>query len=346
MSENKGYITIISLFVMAILMFMGIFLLYLSYLERTIVDSAIQADQCFYSGEGKIYLCLNDERYYKEEILPRIKHYLIFGREGDFPKGNRIKIAEEDLLIQNDNPYVTMEISQKDDKLRGCLNTNSIYINSKKNIEGYFNILNSFYEMGFPILREDLFEEEEKEEFNAFLSETIREFDHLVVDNKTVINSIGNERIDVVFSEDGQKVSVELYRPKERFPHERFVLNSEELFLVVKREKGIQPFVSILNDFSDKDKKVKGILYVQGNLIINDQINIEGILMIDGGEIVCNSLGKPSVSGITFLNEYKGRIDDLSERIEFSFDKRLIRKFGIYIDNYINPKLIAIKEKR
>lgn len=77
MSENKGYITIISLFVMAILMFMGIFLLYLSYLERMIVNSAIQADQCFYSGEGKIYLCLNDERYYKEEILPRIKHYLI-----------------------------------------------------------------------------------------------------------------------------------------------------------------------------------------------------------------------------------------------------------------------------
>lgn len=144
MLNNQGYISIISLLVMSIILISAIFLIYTSKLEYIILNSSKNSIQASYLAESKIYMVLNKEEYYYEQLLPRIQRFLKYGRltpTYDY----RIRIGNSDLIEGDNN--VNIDISFSDDIRFMELKTYSIFNGIKRFARAKITLLNEFFDM-------------------------------------------------------------------------------------------------------------------------------------------------------------------------------------------------------
>ena len=73
-------------------------------------------------------------------------------------------------------------------------------------------------------------------------------------------------------------------------------------------------------------------------------IKFNGIIIINGGNIIVNSGAKPSIDGLIILNDYSGDEALLEKSIDIKYNEEIVKKYGIYLKNFIKPKLESIKE--
>ncbi len=338
MPNNQGFIYIISLLVMTIILISAVFLTYTWNLEYSILNSGKNAIQASYLAESKIYLALNKEEYY-HQLLSRINRYLKHGTlisKDDY----HLWIYDEDLIEGDSNKNI--DISFSDDRRFMELKTHSTYNGIKKQAIARISLLNKFFDMGIPIVSKENIDINKLKDYDDYLDYLSREITIQGIDEKLIgIDAIDYEAIKIIKGAD-EKFNIEFFRNNLDNPIKNQVLNDNKVFLIAKNRNPNPFIVSILSEDGLEKAVLNGILYIEGNLEIHSDIEFKGILIINDGKLHIDPSIKAKLEGIILIKDYDERIQD-SGTIEISFNSKEIRKYGVYLPKFIDPKIEVIK---
>lgn len=342
MSNNQGFISIISLLAMAIILISALFLIYTSNLEYLILNSSKNSIQASYLAESKIYMILNKEEYYYAQLLPRIERYLIYEKLGN-SSDYKIYVNNEDLIEKDKNNKIDISFLLEDGNRRFMeLETYSTYNGIKKNVAAKMTLINEFFDMGLPILSIDNIDEERIKDYESYfkyLKETIT----LPEIKKDIIGfeAVDYDDIKIIKDIDG-KMNIKFFRNNIEKPIKEQLLSSNKIILIAKKINSNPTRLSIFTE-KDLDKIVlNGAIYVEGDIFIHDNIEFKGVLILNDGRLFIDSSSEAKIEGIILMKDYPKIIEN-KENISINFNREEIRKYGVYLPKFIDPKIRSIK---
>lgn len=350
--NNKGYISEIALLVIILLFIMIESLSTDSYLESQVLNASINSEKAYYSVEDTINLVLNDENCcsdLKSKIFDFLKSKKYNSTKDDIKYGKIYYVGD----INVDKNYINDSIKklkvylyQEDEIFKGIVTAMGTYQGDiKKSAEGVYTIINSIYIGGNPIVSSN---DIDKNSLNS-ITELVNDFSFFGVDGKqNLIDTSDYDNVEIGFSDfNTNGFNVSCYRYGNDYPVRKSQMCGEEIFFIKKSNNHeINSNVCIKSNNSDANTQnvLTGILYVEGNLEICSNIKFNGIIIINGGNIIVNSDVKPSIDGLIILNDYSGDETLLMKNIDIKYNEETVKKYGIYLNNFIQPKLESIKE--
>ena len=340
LNNKKGFISIMALLIMGIILISSSFLVYTSKMEYLIINSNKNNLQSYYLSEGKIYKLLYQNEYYYNEILPRIKTYLKYGYLGEY-YSNRIRMDENDLIKGDTHKIVYTSFLEEDNRKIMTFKTNSIVNGSTKEIFAKVNIIKDFYELGIPLLYSNVFDKERRQEYIEYINYIQKEIGINQLDN----DIMGIESLDydnIIISEDlsGRKY-FEFYRNLIEYPVKHEYLNKDKFFLLIKGPTNL-----LIESKGNNDKLIlNGVIYTEGNIEINSNLDLRGILILNQGDIYISSDSKFKLEGIILSRAYPFKNLDHEEVIEINYNDNHIKINGIYLPGYIEPKIKVLRCK-
>lgn len=338
MKNRRGYILVFSLIIGSIIMFLAIYLLYSSTLDNQIINTCIKNIQASYNAEDKINLCFGYKKYFDDDLIPRLKHYIKYKRFSNHINKNKIVLDKKDLETWDSLNILDLEIFRENGILKGSIKANSCYQNVNKTAIAVFNVINPIYNVSSPIISSSKIDDSEF--FNDFSDLTLSDFE-----NKAEIIEVKNYDMVNLYVTDKStnKVKIEFYRYGQDKPSQIKYLTKNEMFLVIKNDDVNNCSLSIFQEGNELDKMLMGIIYVQGDLNFYDNINFNGIIGVDGGKLNVYSEAKPKINGLLILNECKEE-DSIEEKITLTKDRFFLEYYGIFLPNFIKPEIYVIKQ--
>lgn len=342
MLNNQGFVSIIALLVMSIILISSISLITSSKLEYIILNSNNKSIQANYFAEGKINMALCDEKYYYSQTEPRIRNMLRYGRIGtnyDY----KIRIDNEDLIEGDSNKNI--DISFSDDKRIMELKTFSSYDKIKKEVVAKVRMVNEFFDMDIPIVSENSIEASNAEEYNDFLDSFKDTIEIPSLDSSIIgIKGIDYENIKINNRMD-KKIELEFFRNNLEMPVRKEVLIKDRIFLLTKNNenRNINP-VEVLISSEDVQNTIvlNGIIYIEGNLNICSNFDFKGIIIINGGQLILDPSIEAKIEGILLMRNHETDIENM-DRLDISYNFKEIRVNGIYLPNFIEPRIEVMK---
>ena len=171
MHDNKGYILPLSLIICSIIIINGIYLQFSANLNNQIINTNINKTKSFYNAEDKINIYFNKSKYVEEDLIPRLKHYMICNTLEDYPTGNTVVLDEKDLEPDDNENSMTLNMFKEKGVLKGSIESKSCYNGIVKVVQGIFNVINPMYNVDSAILSSTNVDNEYKEEFNKIFEE-------------------------------------------------------------------------------------------------------------------------------------------------------------------------------
>lgn len=337
--NNNGFITIMASLIIVVIMISTIYLMYTYNLEYKIANSSINSIQSNYSAESKIYLTLNKEEYYNNQLIPRVERYIKYGRITPI-YDYKVCLDYLDLIEGDSNNIVNIRFFEKGETKILELSTNSPYNGITKTTTADISILNNLYEMGVPIVSTNNLSKERIDEFNNYmyyLQEEIKV--PLLEEDIFEISLLDYEELKIIKNKDG-RMNIEFFRNNIENPIKKEVLTTEGIFLLAKKDSNI-PTISISTENSSDKVKLEGVIYVEGDMNIYNDFNFNGILIIDG-KIIIHSAAEVNIEGIVFLD---GLVEEFQQKgnfkVNYNFDK--IREYGNYLPKFIDLRIQTIK---
>lgn len=342
MLKNQGFISVISLLIMSIILIFALSLSYISKLEYLILNSSKDNIQAYYAAEGKIYMVLNKEKHYYDQLLSRIERYIKLGRSGD-PYDYKIIIDDEDLIEGDRIDNVKVRFFMENSKRILELEAPSSYNGITKKLVAKIIILNDFFEMGIPIVSEDSIGDDKVEEYSNYMDNIQREIKIPDHDKNIIgIDASDYDSIKIIKGLDG-KINIRFFRNNIENPIKKQILEDGHIFLVAKNQK-IEPItVSILSENNLDNVALEGVLYIEGNLEIHSNSEINGILIINRGSIITKPSTESTIEGIVLLKDYIGEEIEDNDGIQINYNEKVMKRLGIYLPGFIEPKIQVIK---
>ena len=339
MVNDKGYITIIALFIMTIIFISALFLIYTSSMEYLIVNSSHKNIQAFYLAEGKIHTVLKKEEYYYEQLMPRMETYIKYGRLGkSFNK--KITIDNKDLFEDDNNNIVNIDFAEENHRRVIEMKTHSTYSGITQKVIAKMTMINDIFEWRIPIVSSEYILQDRVREFQDYMSYLKEEIRLPNLPSGIMeVETINYEHIRIV-KDSSQKTIIEFFRNNMVEPVKKEVLKDEDIFMLLKNNY-VTPTLSIESDKSSDKMVLNGVLYIEGDLIIHSDFEFHGILILDNGQIYIDPSSRVNIEGIILLNNYNGI--PLEEMIQIDYNFDIIRKYGIYLPKFIDPKIQVIK---
>ena len=339
MVNDKGYITIIALFIMTIIFISALFLIYTSSMEYLIVNSSHKNIQAFYLAEGKIHTVLKKEEYYYEQLMPRMETYIKYGRLGkSFNK--KITIDNKDLFEDDNNNIVNIDFAEENHRRVIEMKTHSTYSGITQKVIAKMTMINDIFEWRIPIVSSEYILQDRVREFQDYMSYLKEEIRLPNLPSGIMeVETINYEHIRIV-KDSSQKTIIEFFRNNMVEPVKKEVLKDEDIFMLLKNNY-VTPTLSIESDKSSDKMVLNGVLYIEGDLIIHSDLEFHGILILDNSEIYIDPSSRVNIEGIILLNNYNGI--PLEEMIQIDYNFDIIRKYGIYLPKFIDPKIQVIK---
>lgn len=337
MQDNKGYILPLSLIICSIIIINGVYLQLSANLNNQIINTNINKTKSFYNAEDKINIYFNKSKYIEDDLIPRLKHYMIYKRFTNYPTGNTIVLDENDLDPSDNENSMTLTMFKENEELKGSIESKSCYASVVKEVQGIFDVINPMYNVDSAILSSTNVDNEYKEEFNKIFKEfSLNDCgrDVINIDNYDVVKIILTGKIT-------NKILIEFYRYDQDEPSKIMHLTKDELFLDARGNNKSKCQVYIEGP---SKTKLNGIIFVKGDLTFNSNIIYNGIIVIDGGSLNVCSQEKPSINGLLITNS--NEVDSIKDKVIINRDTTSINSYGIYLPNYIKPELYLIKEKR
>lgn len=340
MNNDKGFITIIALLTMAIILISALFLIYTSNMEYLIVISSQNNIQAYYLGESKIHMVLGKEEYYYGQLVPRIETYLKYGRLGKF-YDRRIVLDNKDLFEGDNNGVVKVSFTEENNRRILELETYSTYSGITKNVLAKTTMINDFFEMGIPVVSIEYVLQDKIREFENYMLYLQEEIEIPEQSNGLIgIETMDYDNIKFIKNLDN-RIDIEFFRNDIEEPIKRVSLVDNEIFLLA-RNNYVYPTLSIESE-KDADKlTLKGILYIEGDLIIHGDFEFYGILILNNGQLLMEPSSQVKIEGVLLLNSYCGNFLD-SKNIQINYNLDEIREYGVYIPKFIDPKIQVIK---
>lgn len=357
MGKNKGFIGIYTLIIMAVSLLFSLFLLNMAKMEYLVTKISENYAQSYYEAESKVHLILNHKKYY-DPLLEEIKHYL---KNKDTIKGYScdINIDEDDLLPGGKAEKI--KIYFKKDKSREFLEfaSKGSYNGTSSAIRSKVSLVNKFYELGDPIVEEDTILNKIKESAISKNSiEDYREYLELIQENIEISNESsdimeidlgeypGYDEIRMSKGLDG-KICFKFFRNNNlELVKEYNLINDRPIFLIA-RNKNQSPINLYIESEDDREEfLLKGTFYIEGNLNICSNIEMQGILIINNGSFYIESSKIFKLEGLVLLNNYHGEAIEVKDNVQIIYNDEIILKNGEKIPGFIDPKIQVIKIKK
>lgn len=338
MHWDQGFVTIISLIVMGIILAFSLLLIYMINIEYFLVNSSHDSIQTYYLAESKIHSVLNIKCYY-DQLLSTIEEYL---KTGKFDT-KAIEIKKEHLLKEDGNRKVELGFDIEDDRRILKLSSSSRYNGIQNNLVSKLYMLNDFYEMGIPIVSENSIDRDNLEVYIGYM-DMLREEMEVPFDAKYTIgiDGSGYKKIDIIVEPNGDMFA-EYFGDDIETPRRREYVGrnheNDRIFLVAK-DDGLGPKnVRIITGEGVDKGVIKGTFYIEGDLWVLGDVDIEGILIIDNGTIIVDPSIKLFCSGLMLSRDCILEGDSI--RIEY--DRSVIKRCGVHIPGFIDLKMKLIK---
>lgn len=327
--KNDGSILIFVLLTFSFITIGGLLAVFMASEQIEIASNSITKIQSQYLAESKINKIFYDDRYYQEQILPSIiKHETV--------KNTKYHLDKSDIFFDDEN-WVNGEFYDFEGKRYIELSTMSEFEGTRTRMKAYGTIFNDIFYDKNPALSYNTINEEDLDKFNLFMDEISYnkiDFDNLP-SNLTGIQLYDYERVRM------EKSSTNSYRiiSKEFMSEDKKLLttrsNTDRVFMIVNNSQSNQR----AKLYIDEDVYFRGILYVEGDLIINSNFRFLGVVIVKGNIIFNKVLeSKPRIEGIIL---YDGDLDLNDWNLKY--DRTNINVFGISLPNFIEPKLEVYK---
>lgn len=342
MGRRGGFISIIALIIMSVLLIMVIYLGTISELGHLILNSNNSKTQGYYQSEGKLYLSLYDDKYYKNQLY---LHIIDVFRKNNFATTSKSVIIENlDLDYDDNEKNVRLEFYEKDNRVGMDIIARSRNNDIVTGLTSSGTLVKKIFEMEYSILSDELVDEEYKDELENILFQIN---DEINVDNcyrpESLFGIDFKQYSEIVFKKK-DSINYELNSKRETMtdPYTVGFKGREAIIIARKPENQDLNFFIGEPDNPSSDIELTGVLYINGNLIISDNFRFKGILIVENGEIIINTSNGPKISGLVILNNIEN-YNDFIEKTDIIRDKRMIYRYGTYLPGFLDPKISVIK---
>ena len=340
MKNRRGFISVIALIIMYVLMTIILYLESTTRYEHLILNSTKNNIQSYYLAEGKILMVLNENRYYKNQLLPMINEYFRSFPIVKYP--THIKISKEDLILADTKDIVKVRIVDKDNKKQLKLIAESDFNGLKVTVTSYLNIVNHLFDLEIPILDSKLIDDiYEKQLEDLFIN--IEK--NIVTSNVDIPNTLyqmnSSSFSDIVLERSGNDFQISSFRKNMTEPYiERFTNKNVIIILKHREEEPINFFIQ--NSDENKDTiNLSGVIYVEGNVLISSDFEFKGIIIVKNGEIKIDPIIKPKIKGIMITDNLANY--DFTEKAYIVYNRENIYKYGTYIPRFLDLNMTIIK---
>lgn len=328
--KKKGFITIFVLFIMIISIMIVLYIIHLVH-HQTLIEEAYQDKiQAELLAESKMLRLFYDEDYFHNLLVPKIHYYfknqsagnaltfeLIF--DANMDEGDLNKVVNGRFFNMNDRKYVGLEAK-----------TN--YKGFTSNVIANGTIVNNLFEMNKnPLVSFDLdLDTCNKLELlyknlydNIHINDLpdgikgIHTYDHKILKLRKV-----DSKVKEVIKIRNEVESIETF--------------NKDIFLFIKNK--INTPVELI---IDNNIDLSGIIFLEGNLVINSKFTFKGIIILKGvdSNIIVNTTEKPVLHGIVFTEGDTS----FSDYVDLRYDSGFICKYGMYLPGFLEPKLEVVK---
>lgn len=345
MKERKGFISIISLIIMSVLLVMVLYLGYTSKLEYLILTSTIYKTQSYYQSEGKLYRSIYNEKYYLNQLYPNLLD--VFRKNNFTITTKRIIIDRNDLEPGDDMEQIRLAFIDENSRIKLKLVAESNLNNVKTKAISFGTIVNEIFEIENSVLALNLIDEKYKKDLEDLLlaiGKNISIYNCHKPDNVFGMESINYNKI-VLDKRDANNYEISASRKSMANPYiERF--DKKEVLIIARSFEG-KPVNLYIGNPENHDKSngtinLSGVIFVEGNIIISDDFNFKGIIVVKDGQILVDSIKTPKIQGLIIVEELSD-LDSFVEKTGIIWGRHMIYKYGTYIPGFFDLKIDLIK---
>lgn len=327
--NRNGSIMIFVLLTFMLIATGGLLAIYMSSEQIDIANNSITKIQSQYLAESKINKVFYDEKYYQDQLLPSIMNH----RENEYPN---YTLETSDIFLP-DNNSVNGRYYNLNGKRYLELSTQSDFQGTKSKIKAYGTVFNDLFYDNNPALSYNNINEEHLDRFTIFMNEISNEINlETLPTNMKGMNFYDYQ--NVIMKNDGvsnYNIFTKYFYDDEVEVKYKRLNNTDRIFMVVKNPPSRQRAKLYIDDYV----VFRGILYVEGDLIINSDFWFIGILIVNGNIIIKENLAtKPRIEGVLLYDKY---LDLKDWNLKYVID--YVNRFGIYLPNFIEPKLQVYK---
>lgn len=319
-------------------------LLYFSSLQSALSKNQITKVQAGYSNEkdlnNLIYDDENRDKHIKDEILKRYRTVAtsIHKYPLDIKDDDKLKGTIEDA---------SFEIKNIDNREVIYLSIASKYEGIVSNILASGTFINDIFESNKAFLNDDTSFVEDKEMLLDFISKMEEEnwnYDPKIISKAKKINTNNNLAIEFIeenkFNLLSQKKLIKNFGETNEI-HDGFY--SDSMIIHLKRE-GLENKKITVGIKGDEDNggliTMAGVLYLEGDLIVNEDFDFEGIVMINGGDIVISEGKRLAIRGMLLSKD--SEIDISS--IDLECNQKNIYKSASFLPGFLDIDIDVIKK--
>ena len=329
--NRKGSIIVVLLLTMSIIFMSSIYLTYLTLLQSKMSIASKDKIQSYYTSEMKINRILYDEDYYKEYLKEVILNHLKYqttsyqnatiNLDNKLDKNNIIKAS----FYKKDNRKSLSLVNESD-----CDGIVTV-----KKMSG--TVINGLFEIGsIPLISYDL-DFNTCKELDSFYKELDQNIclDDIPTTIK-VLNSFDYEKI-VLKTKNSSTDQLTKIRNGTEQNEDIVKLQTRDIFFVIKNKVYTPISMDIVQGNHYESLTLSGIIYLEGDLVINAGFNFTGILILKGvdSKIVVNTDSKPKFKGIILTEGDNSFI----EKIDLKYDDGAIYKYGVYLPGFIDLRV-------
>lgn len=324
-----------------LLIFMNVgFLMYMGNLQYAMSRFSTKNIKANYISEDMINRVLYDggkfNNYFNEIILMESRGY---GHST-----NKSKL-EKDIIEQENFDLCKLEIDKNTKRMN--LNLESEVNDIKSLSKVYIDLVNPIFTPDTPIVDVKNLELEKKLDFEKYLDSLEGIFDHdprlnselsgIHIRRQNIYN-----RAEISLNPSGTRKI--LFDLEDNIPRKITDFRNEVLLLNIKnrdKNKREKPELILGEKTRLEEIKIKGCFYLEGDLIINQNLDFQGIMIINKGSIFIEEGVRPKIRGMII---YRGEEDLDMTSIEPIYDQQAVYTYGSYLPGYIEPKIALIKK--
>lgn len=331
---RKGFASLIGLIIMAVIFSSCLYFIYFAALQYPLTNYTLESIQARYLLEEKLHRLIMDEELFDTYL----RYDILSSCRGNVPGTGKweIRPSRESKLYEN---FTGGYFTQLD---RGNLDRINLYLSYKyktikKNIEAEVSILNSFLNSGQAIIKACDLLGNELSLFDKMMDDLHKlgfTYDPRPTSSYYKYNMIDN----AILKTNGSYKEFSVIREKSTSLLRKFTSDILVLYFISPYGEDLSFTIGRMND--DSLFKIRGVFYIEGDLIINQKFELEGIVIINGGRIIVNHHEAAKINGMLI---YNGE-DELDEdKLNVVYDKRSVIEHGSYLPIFLEPVIEVFK---
>lgn len=337
MKDRQGFIYILLIIIMFVCVSLTMHTLFLVYYETLILSSTRKGNQSFYNSESKILMCVNDELYLKEKMIPTLQ--AVF-RDRQFESRRVITMNEEDLSDGDTESKVYISFRDKEDRKIIRLNCESFERGVVSETTAMGTVVNELFEIKKPIIDILNIEPQYVEKAEKLL-ETIEE--NIGIDNankEDAMYSFETEDYDnIILTPD--KLTCTINTTGNKYVER---INKNLVFIVGKKHRRENIELNIGKSDENDKNKLSGIIYLEGNINIDTDFDFNGIIIVNSGEIILKEDSILNVNGMIIYCNNEIEME-LKENLNANYSLGQVQRYGNYLPGFFDIDLERIKSK-